>query len=196
MHRFAPIHPIFVCGIPRARTSKFCPSTTFHPRSHSRLALARSNGHCRNRKRVARRRRCDTIYSHFARRRRRYVLILNTTNDLYNTCVVSFFYHKTSYNMNKSDRRRSATKFLFRWISVRKVVTTRARSTITQSKMSDNAVWKAVKPYMNGGLSGMGATCVIQPLDSTFRSNSRRDKMMRLAPASTSAPLKYRRKTE
>jgi|TARA_B100000085_G_C18309211_1_gene417569 solute carrier family 25 oxoglutarate transporter 11 len=33
--------------------------------------------------------------------------------------------------------------------------------------MSDlNPVWKAVKPYMNGGLSGMGATCVIQPLDS------------------------------
>ena len=39
----------------------------------------------------------------------------------------------------------------------------RARSTTT---MSDNAVWRAVKPYMNGGLSGMGATCVIQPLDS------------------------------
>ena len=34
-------------------------------------------------------------------------------------------------------------------------------------EMSDlNPVWKAVKPYMNGGLSGMGATCVIQPLDS------------------------------
>lgn len=48
--------------------------------------------------------------------------------------------------------------------------------------MSDNAVWKAVKPYMNGGLSGMGATCIIQPLDSTFRSNSRRDKMIDDAP--------------
>ena len=31
--------------------------------------------------------------------------------------------------------------------------------------MSDNAVWKTVKPFMNGGLSGMGATCIIQPLD-------------------------------
>merc|ERR1712216_444620 len=28
-----------------------------------------------------------------------------------------------------------------------------------------NPVWKAVKPFVNGGLSGMGATCVIQPLD-------------------------------
>jgi len=27
-------------------------------------------------------------------------------------------------------------------------------------------VWKAVKPYVNGGLSGMASTCVIQPLDS------------------------------
>jgi solute carrier family 25 (mitochondrial oxoglutarate transporter), member 11 len=33
------------------------------------------------------------------------------------------------------------------------------------SSMADNQVWKAVKPFMNGGLSGMGATCVIQPLD-------------------------------
>jgi|TARA_B100001540_G_C15340321_1_gene432116 hypothetical protein len=52
-----------------------------------------------------------------------------------------------------------------------------ARSTATTDRtrrrlddddeMSDlNPVWKAVKPYMNGGLSGMGATCVIQPLDS------------------------------
>jgi solute carrier family 25 oxoglutarate transporter 11 len=26
-------------------------------------------------------------------------------------------------------------------------------------------VWKAVKPYLNGGLSGMGATSIIQPID-------------------------------
>lgn len=31
--------------------------------------------------------------------------------------------------------------------------------------MADNPVWKAVKPYFNGGLSGMGATCIIQPID-------------------------------
>jgi len=31
--------------------------------------------------------------------------------------------------------------------------------------LADNATWKAVKPFMNGGLSGMGATCIIQPLD-------------------------------
>jgi hypothetical protein len=40
-------------------------------------------------------------------------------------------------------------------------------TTRLDDEMSDlNPVWKAVKPYMNGGLSGMGATCVIQPLDS------------------------------
>jgi solute carrier family 25 oxoglutarate transporter 11 len=31
--------------------------------------------------------------------------------------------------------------------------------------MADNKVWKAVKPYINGGASGMMATCIIQPID-------------------------------
>jgi solute carrier family 25 oxoglutarate transporter 11 len=31
--------------------------------------------------------------------------------------------------------------------------------------MADNKVWKAVKPYVNGGASGMMATCIIQPID-------------------------------
>jgi hypothetical protein len=31
--------------------------------------------------------------------------------------------------------------------------------------LADNSTWKAVKPFLNGGLSGMGATCIIQPLD-------------------------------
>tara|TARA_B110000459_G_C16426910_1_gene410029 strand:+ start:191 stop:310 length:120 start_codon:yes stop_codon:yes gene_type:complete len=31
--------------------------------------------------------------------------------------------------------------------------------------LADNAAWKAAKPFLNGGLSGMGATCIIQPLD-------------------------------
>lgn len=31
--------------------------------------------------------------------------------------------------------------------------------------MADNKVWKTIKPYFNGGLSGMGATCIIQPID-------------------------------
>lgn len=30
---------------------------------------------------------------------------------------------------------------------------------------STNTVWKSVKPFLNGGLSGMLATCVIQPID-------------------------------
>ena len=28
-----------------------------------------------------------------------------------------------------------------------------------------NPAWKAVKPFFNGGLSGMMSTCVIQPID-------------------------------
>ena len=53
-------------------------------------------------------------------------------------------------------------------------------------EMSDlNPVWKAVKPYANGGLSGMGATCVIQPLDSasfdaTRRIGSHRARVIRI----------------
>jgi solute carrier family 25 oxoglutarate transporter 11 len=31
--------------------------------------------------------------------------------------------------------------------------------------MADNPVWKAAKPFVNGGLSGMAATCIIQPID-------------------------------
>uniref|UniRef100_A0A061S2N8 Solute carrier family 25 (Mitochondrial oxoglutarate transporter), member 11 n=1 Tax=Tetraselmis sp. GSL018 TaxID=582737 RepID=A0A061S2N8_9CHLO len=31
--------------------------------------------------------------------------------------------------------------------------------------MGDNPVWNAAKPFLNGGLSGMMATCVIQPID-------------------------------
>jgi len=31
--------------------------------------------------------------------------------------------------------------------------------------MADNPVWKAVKPFANGGVSGMIATCCIQPID-------------------------------
>ena len=30
---------------------------------------------------------------------------------------------------------------------------------------TQNAIWKTVKPFLNGGLSGMGATCIIQPVD-------------------------------
>jgi solute carrier family 25 oxoglutarate transporter 11 len=28
-----------------------------------------------------------------------------------------------------------------------------------------NPVWKSAKPFVNGGLSGMMATCLIQPID-------------------------------
>jgi hypothetical protein len=31
--------------------------------------------------------------------------------------------------------------------------------------MADNPAWKAAKPFFNGGLSGMAATCIIQPID-------------------------------
>lgn len=35
-------------------------------------------------------------------------------------------------------------------------------------KMSESkppAAWLAIKPYVNGGASGMAATCIIQPID-------------------------------
>ena len=32
-------------------------------------------------------------------------------------------------------------------------------------KKPTSAVWNATKPFLNGGLSGMGATCIIQPID-------------------------------
>eukprot|EP00437_Effrenium_voratum_P063576 CAMPEP_0181494770 /NCGR_PEP_ID=MMETSP1110-20121109/51983_1 /TAXON_ID=174948 /ORGANISM="Symbiodinium sp., Strain CCMP421" /LENGTH=55 /DNA_ID=CAMNT_0023622273 /DNA_START=51 /DNA_END=215 /DNA_ORIENTATION=+ len=31
--------------------------------------------------------------------------------------------------------------------------------------MADNPVWKACKPFATGSLSGMFATCCIQPID-------------------------------
>lgn len=37
--------------------------------------------------------------------------------------------------------------------------------TIPSPEPSQSAVWKAAKPFVNGGLSGMMATCIIQPID-------------------------------
>jgi Mitochondrial carrier protein len=40
--------------------------------------------------------------------------------------------------------------------------------TWTGGRMGDQkqgSVWKAIKPFVNGGLSGIGATCIIQPID-------------------------------
>jgi len=37
--------------------------------------------------------------------------------------------------------------------------------TMSTLNLADNKTWQAVKPFMNGGLSGMGATVCIQPLD-------------------------------
>lgn len=34
-----------------------------------------------------------------------------------------------------------------------------------QQPKAQNPVWKAAKPFVNGGLSGMAATCIIQPID-------------------------------
>ena len=31
--------------------------------------------------------------------------------------------------------------------------------------MADNPIWSAIKPFVNGGVSGMIATCCIQPID-------------------------------
>ena len=34
-----------------------------------------------------------------------------------------------------------------------------------EKKAKPSGVWTAVKPFVNGGTSGMLATCVIQPVD-------------------------------
>ncbi len=34
-----------------------------------------------------------------------------------------------------------------------------------QTAAAATGVWKTVKPFVNGGASGMLATCVIQPID-------------------------------
>ena len=43
--------------------------------------------------------------------------------------------------------------------------------TVSYLQMTDlqrkdlSPAWKATKPFLNGGLSGMAATCIIQPID-------------------------------
>jgi len=34
-----------------------------------------------------------------------------------------------------------------------------------QTAVAATGVWKTIKPFVNGGASGMLATCVIQPID-------------------------------
>lgn len=40
-----------------------------------------------------------------------------------------------------------------------------AMATDTKAKPALSPLWTTVKPFLNGGLSGMAATCVIQPID-------------------------------
>ena len=37
--------------------------------------------------------------------------------------------------------------------------------TTMDTHKAKSTLWTTVKPFLNGGLSGMGATCVIQPVD-------------------------------
>jgi solute carrier family 25 oxoglutarate transporter 11 len=40
-----------------------------------------------------------------------------------------------------------------------------AKKATVDTQKAKSTVWTTVKPFLNGGLSGMGATCVIQPVD-------------------------------
>lgn len=40
-----------------------------------------------------------------------------------------------------------------------------AKKATMDTQKAKSTVWTTVKPFLNGGLSGMGATCVIQPVD-------------------------------
>lgn len=37
--------------------------------------------------------------------------------------------------------------------------------TTMDTHKATSTLWTSVKPFLNGGVSGMGATCVIQPVD-------------------------------
>ena len=41
----------------------------------------------------------------------------------------------------------------------------KAKLVATADTAPKNTIWKAIKPFVNGGASGMLATCVIQPVD-------------------------------
>ena len=41
----------------------------------------------------------------------------------------------------------------------------KAKAVATADTAPKNTIWKAIKPFVNGGASGMLATCVIQPVD-------------------------------
>ena len=36
---------------------------------------------------------------------------------------------------------------------------------LPEPKKAAKTVWQTAKPFVNGGLSGMAATCIIQPID-------------------------------
>jgi len=36
---------------------------------------------------------------------------------------------------------------------------------MAQVESKPPAAWLAIKPYFNGGVSGMAATCIVQPID-------------------------------
>ena len=40
-----------------------------------------------------------------------------------------------------------------------------AKEVLTADTTPKNTIWKTIKPFVNGGSSGMLATCVIQPVD-------------------------------
>jgi solute carrier family 25 oxoglutarate transporter 11 len=51
-----------------------------------------------------------------------------------------------------------------------------------QTAVAATGVWKTIKPFVNGGASGMLATCVIQPIDMV------KVPCLHAAPASPSPP--------
>ena len=44
-------------------------------------------------------------------------------------------------------------------------VVDKAEAKLAEAKPAAKSVWQNVKPFFNGGASGMLATCVIQPID-------------------------------
>ena len=44
-------------------------------------------------------------------------------------------------------------------------VVDKAEAKLQEAKPAAKSVWQNIKPFFNGGASGMLATCVIQPID-------------------------------
>lgn len=61
------------------------------------------------------------------------------------------------------------------------------KAELPDAKQASKTVWQTIKPFANGGLSGMGATCIIQPVDMV---------KVRIQLGATGSPVSFYRLSE